>query len=553
MVDHNLNGNHRLRNRCLSVWLAVSVLLSVAIHTGGCSSPTDTPPVEPPPPPTVVAPPVEEKPDPTVVWSELLGRALAHFQADELDEAEQLINELANVYQDPNSPSEQQRSELDDLKEQLVMRRNVLKAKQREEDLAAAKELMKLGKLTEAAQKLNKVTAFSPTAEQREAVRVIGEEIERQRRARRDLQFWIGMLGTERRKDIIAAQNNLRSNANVALGMLLEASENIDKPILAANSLETLRLLNQPEIALPAMIAVLRRSEQQQVWPAAIREIARTGRPGAGKPLLELALSTELAEQRVAALTALSQVVDPPNDTVLAVLPLLQDDGPALAPALRAAHHALRVHGQFDLPARRGFEDVLTPEQEAQLAQLPGRLTQLIEMPADDEVAAEVVHAAKVLAYATRQLTPQPLSDVQIHYVQAEATDGPAAAVLDGVWNSVDLTTMWRHPVAERSTITLDLGQSRTVMGVRIWNFNEASGAQRGWKEVDIIVSDSPTEMDPIANGDVPTAPGAAETPDYSTLVPVPFARGRYVRLEAKQLWTTDSHTGLSEIQVLGF
>jgi hypothetical protein len=90
-------------------------------------------------------------------------------------------------------------------------------------------------------------------------------------------------------------------------------------------------------------------------------------------------------------------------------------------------------------------------------------------------------------------------------------------------------------------------------VGVRIWNFNEASGGRRGWKEVDIIVSDSPTEMDPVANGDVPMAPGAAETPDYSTLVPVPFARGRYVRLQAKQLWASDSHTGLSEVQVLGF
>jgi hypothetical protein len=529
-------------------------MLLVTVHTGGCSPSSDTPPVEPPPPQTVVAPPVEEKPDPAVRWSELLGKAMAHLQADELDEAEQLIDELANVYEDPKSLSEQQQRELDDLKKQLAQRRDVLKAEQREENLAEAKELMNLGKFTEATQKLNEVTAYSPTAEQREAVRAITEEIERRLRARRDLQFWVRMLGTERRKDIMAAQSNLRKNPEVALGMLIEASENIDKPILAANSLEALRLLNRPEITLPAMIAVLRRSEQQQVWPAAIREIVRTGRPGAGKPLLELAQSSGLAEQRSAALTALSQVVDPPSDTVLAVLPLLEDDGPALAPSLRAAYHALHVHGQFDLPARRGFDAPLTPEQEEQLAQLPGRLTQLMEMPATDEVAAEVVHGAKVLAYATRQLTPQPLSDVQIHYVQAEATDGPAAAVLDGVWNSVDLKTMWRHPVNGRSTITLDLGQSRTVVGVRIWNFNEASKAQRGWKEVDIIVSDSATEItDPISSGHVPIAPGAAETPDYSTLVPVPFARGRYVRLQAKQLWTSDSHTGLSEVKVLGF
>ena len=120
----------------------------------------------------MVAPPVEKKPDPAVVWSELLGKASAHLQADELDETEQLIDELANVYEDPNSSSEQQQSELDDLKKQLVKRRNALKAQQREENLAEAKELMNLGKYTEATEKLNKVTAYSPTAEQREVVRV---------------------------------------------------------------------------------------------------------------------------------------------------------------------------------------------------------------------------------------------------------------------------------------------------------------------------------------------------------------------------------------------
>jgi hypothetical protein len=217
-------------------------------------------------------------------------------------------------------------------------------------------------------------------------------------------------------------------------------------------------------------------------------------------------------------------------------------------------YHAIRVHRQYDLPARRGFDHVLTPEQQQRLAQFPERLAQLLERPAEDEAAAVVVQAAKVLACATRQLAPPSLGDVQLHYAPAEAPDGPAAAVLDGVWNSVDLETMWRHPVAQPSTITLDLGQTRTVAGVRIWNFNQASGAERGWKAVDIRVSDSPTEIiDPIAKGHVPQAPGAADTPDYSTTVPVPFARGRYVRLRAAELWKSDGYTGLSEVQVLGF
>ncbi|MDA1229501.1 MAG: discoidin domain-containing protein [Planctomycetota bacterium] len=174
-------------------------------------------------------------------------------------------------------------------------------------------------------------------------------------------------------------------------------------------------------------------------------------------------------------------------------------------------------------------------------------------MPADNEESAEVIQAAKVLACATRQLIPKPLENVQVQYAEAQEDDGPATAVLDGVWNSVDLNTMWRHPVARTSTILLDLGSARTVIGIRIWNFNQASGGQRGWREVDIFVSDSTTEADPVARGVVPPAPGAADTPDYSTLVPVPFTRGRYVRLQATKLWASDTHTGLSEIQVLGF
>jgi len=96
----------------------------------------------------------------------------------------------------------------------------------------------------------------------------IADQIESMRKARRDLQLWIQMLGTDRSKDVAAAQTNLLKKPDIALGMLLEAAESIDNPILAANALEALRLLNRPEVTAPAMLAVLRRTEQQQVWPA---------------------------------------------------------------------------------------------------------------------------------------------------------------------------------------------------------------------------------------------------------------------------------------------
>ncbi|MBP87721.1 MAG: hypothetical protein CMJ64_13525 [Planctomycetaceae bacterium] len=541
--------NMNTRNWHVSVLLSAVILALVAVHSTGCSKSNEIDEASPEEATVVIAAPVEEMPDPEADWNELSEKASAHLAADELDEAEQCIAEIAKVYEDPILPSEEQQAELAELKKLLADKRNILAMNQREENLVEAERLMDRGKFTEALNKLREVKAVSPTPEQRKRVNAIAGQIESLRRARRDLQLWMQMLGTEKRADIATAQTNLLKKPKIALGMLLEASEDVEKPILAANALGTLRLLNQPDIAAPAMIAVLWRTEQQQVWPAAIRELGRMQRLGAGEPLLELALSAELAEQRVAALTALSQAPDPPNHTLVAMLPFLQQDGPELVPALRAAYQTVHRHKQYDLQARLGLDAALTAGQEQQLSH---RLASLIALPVNEDTT-EVIQAAKVLAYATRQLTPQPLENVQVRYAEAQADDGPATAVLDGVWNAVDLNTMWRHPVANTSTIVLDLGLARTVIAIRIWNFNQASGAQRGWREVDIFVSDSATEADSVARGIVPRAPGAADTPDYSTLVPVPFARGRYVRLQAKKLWASDTHTGLSEIQVLGF
>jgi hypothetical protein len=540
-----------IRNRHLSVLLSSAILALVAVHSTGCSKSNKIDEAIPEKVTAVVIePPVEKIPDPEADWNKLVEKASDHLAADELDEAQQCLVDAASVYADPLLPSEEQQAELARLKTLLADKRNILAMNQREEWLVDAEKLMDRGKFTEALNKLSEVKAVSPTPEQQKRVAAISGQIDSLRRSRRDLQLWMRMLGSEKREDIATAQTNLLKQPKIALGMLLEASEDIENPILAANALSSLRFLNQAEITGPAMIAVLGRTEQQQVWPAAIRELGRMQRIRAGKPLLELALSAKLAEQRVAALTALSQVIDPPNHTLVAMLPLLQQDGPELVPALRAAYQAVQTHKQYDLQARLGLDAALTGEQEQQLAQ---RLGSLIEMPADNEERAEVIQAAKVLAYATRQLIPQPLENVQVQYAEAQEDDGPATAVLDGVWNSVDLNTMWRHPVAKTSTILLDLGSARTVVGIRIWNFNQVTGAHRGWREVDIFVSDSTTEADPVARGVVPPAPGAADTPDYSTLVPVPFARGRYVRLQATELWASDTHTGLSEIQVLGF
>ena len=113
---------------------------------------------------------------------------------------------------------------------------------------------------------------------------------------------------------------------------------------------------------------------------------------------------------------------------------------------------------------------------------------------------------------------------------------------------------MWTHPIDKRAWVTFDLGERRTVVGVRIWNLNEIGAAHRGWKEVAIYVGNAllPATV-PAVTATVQRAPGIAKPPDYSTFVPVPLVRGRYVRLQMISPWQQDSHAGLTKVQIMGF
>jgi hypothetical protein len=92
------------------------------------------------------------------------------------------------------------------------------------------------------------------------------------------------------------------------------------------------------------------------------------------------------------------------------------------------------------------------------------------------------------------------------------------------------------------------------VVGVRIWNLNTPQDYQGGWKHMVVYVGSDAAELTSrIAWGIVPQAPGTKDAPDYSTTIPVNFARGRYVRLAAESLWSKRQTTGLTEVQVLGF
>lgn len=470
--------------------------------------------------------------------------------AGKLDEAQRALKTLSKVNGAAQLTAEQL-SELQAFEMSLAQQRRAHLEGQRVENLVRAAKALDFAQFEVATRCLEDVLAHNPTPDQQTKARALTDEIERRRRAKRDLQAYLNMLGASGRREVEAAQFELIKDPDAALSILAEITLRTDKPTLVKNALETLGMLDRPERALPIMAEMLKRNNQQAFWPDAMREIARVGKAGAGATLLEVAASAGPVESRLAALEALTQIVDPPARTLVALLPLLAADGPMLRQALAAAARAVALNGQADVAARRGLDFDLTPAQEEQLEKLPDRLAAIVK--AAGATASDVAYAAQTLQMALRLTAPVPLTGVKLHLVEADSPEGPAAAALDGVWNSVDPKTIWRHPVEKRSSITLDLGQERLVAAVKLWNFNEPSGATRGWKEYEVYVGNSPSETIPVAKGIVPMAPGAADTPDYGSLLPLPMVRGRYVRLQATSLWLPNTYTGLSEVQVLGF
>jgi hypothetical protein len=356
------------------------------------------------------------------------------------------------------------------------------------------------------------------------------------------------LLASKNRADFRAAQNALLEEPEAAIPLLLAALRETGDRQRTVNVLETLRQLRKPAVTLPAIVGVLQRPEQRDCWPETVDTLSRISEEGAGPMLLALFAASQDAEQRAAALTALSRVPDPPENTFLTLLPGLTQDGPELNSLLLCAAQAARRHGQTDLTAMHGFGANVTEEQMRQLSSLPARL-EVLRNVAD----AETARAARVLSLALGEVTPEPLPGVQVLNVSNEYPEGPGRAAVDGVWNSTDLKTMWYHPVPGESQIVLDLGEERTVTGVVIWNFNQSGGQFRGWKRAEVYVSPTPTALTPIADGIVPMAPGVNEPADYGTFIGVPCVTGRFVKLKAKELWNVNSYTGLAEVQVLGF
>lgn len=511
-------------------------------------------------PPGSTGQPVVSKPAERPAWLSPLESAERLLDNGALDRvAEQLeVAEKSLVEATDSKQVAEARIQLKELKMQLASaheaeleRQAEEKQQRRAERLVEATELSKSGKLDEATRALEDVLSMTPTAAQRDTVRKLKDGIETHRAARRRLGSWMKMLGSKTRSEVRAAQNQLRRDPDTAIPLLIEAVRNSEKPVLVKNTLEMLRRLRRPEIAIPELVGVLERTGQQANWPDAVRELSQLRDPGAGPLLLKLLNNAKPPEQRAAALAALSKIPDPPPETLLVLLPVLHTDGAALEPALHAAHTAMTRHGQQDLVALRGLPGDVGSESRQLLARLPERLKQLAALTGEQQAA--VAMAARGLAVVIGAIEPAPLKNVKVVSAVAEAEEGPAAAVLDGKWTSTEPATMWRHPLSKPGAIILDLGSERTVSAVRVWNFNQQGGAHRGWKQVDVFVSNSRSDLTPEISGVVPPAPGADDTPDFSTVFPVAQVRGRYVILKARSLWQNDAYSGLSEIQVIGY
>ncbi|HUE72413.1 MAG TPA: hypothetical protein VMP01_16125 [Pirellulaceae bacterium] len=539
------------------------VLLAALAALAGCESqPTAIKPASPakkvsaPPKKArqTVARPVAEPMAPQAAdvgdWRERVARAEAALAAGKLDEAQRALASLDELDLTESPPTAEQERQRQDLELKLAAARRAALDRKREANLAAAQHALDEGRFIDALRLAADVVNSDPLPPQQERAAAVRVEVRRRQQVRKAWQPYLQLLASSSRRDLETVQAELRKDPDVAVALLAELSQRSDQPAMAAGALETLGVLDRPQQALPLLVAVLSRDSQRELWEAAKRQIVQLRQPGAGQSMLALALADAPVEQRLAALDTLSQVIDPPPETLVKLLPLLHGDGPLLRRALAAAAHSASVHGQYDLAVNRAVIGELTTAQDELLAKLPARLAALSAAP--EGSAQDVALAAQALTVTLRLAMPQPLAVVKVQ-ASADAPEAPAAALIDGIWDSADLKTMWRHPAEQPGVITLDLGQERTIVCVKLWNINEPGGTNRGWKEAEISIGKTDAELTSVARGIVPPAPGAAGMPDYGTLISVPCVRGRYVRLQAASLWQPGGPSGLAEVQVLGF
>jgi len=526
-------------------------LLCITVFLTGCSSDedvnVDTPtsetqpdtskPATPPPPP---------EPTPTEKWEKLAAAIEKQIEEQKLEDAATSIAGFNEIFADDKA-SDEQTARRDEFKGQIEAIKSELSAELRLQKMDEANQLIKTGKYDAALLALDEVLANSPTDEERVATNDSREQIEKLRKARRSLGASLKLLKLKSRSSVNSAYTQLRREPEAALPLLVEASQSTEDSILVANALTLLTRFKQPDVAIPAILGVLSNAAQKANWNDAVAQIEKVQVPGLGDDLLALIQKSDSADQRVAVLSALALVSDPPQHTFAELAPRLLQDSPDLPQTLSAAENAIRRHNQQDFVALYGV--TRTTELQEIVSKLPQRITDLLGRK-DDKALHE---AAMRFAIVSRQLTVPPIEDVKIVGKVKSYEEGPAENILDGEWKSTDLKTMFYQRLADSPTILLDLGSEKTVAGVRIWNFNQPRYTYRGWKNVEVYVSKTQSSLNPTVVGVVAKAPGVEATVDYSTTIPVGLVKGRYVKLKATSVWYESSYRGLAEVQVLGF
>lgn len=480
-------------------------------------------------------------------FDHMVAAVQSEIDSGNLDIAHERLAELRSLLGD--APTEEQLDKLRPVEKQLSERRDAMRREERTKLLAAAGTAFDNGDWDESLKQIDAVAALAPGEAERETLNALRSSIDQAMKAQLRLGTWIKMLGSGNSAEVKTAQTQLLEEPEASLPLVRQAIRG-DDPVTTRNAMEFLRKLRKPEVALPIMVSILKDPTQQASWEIAGKEIIRQEQPGAGAQLLQLVLTSTVPEQRAAATTALANIVDPPEATALSLLPILFRDGPELSGTISACTHSVLIHHQHDLLEWLAVNESNSELQAQQLSQISERLRELQSLP-DDQKATS--NAARQLAMALRLITCEPIQGVQI--LDATPTDPSvkSAALLDGVWNTIDPTTMWWTPVSQNGFVVFDLGTSKTVTGIRIWNFNESGAGYRGWKDVEVYVSDTQTALRPVSQGILLPAPGIADPLDYSQVIPVSFIQGRYVKVACREYLAQSSHAGLTEIQILGY
>lgn len=474
----------------------------------------------------------------------------AATESGDWDTAEQATTALqALVEQQPAGPEHDEfQAKLDQFATQIRVGREAAQAEMRRAKLSQAQQQIASGRLDDAQQSLRDVLTHGPTDEQRAAAQTMTTELERIRQARRQLKSWLAMLSSPEQREVEAAQSQLLQDPDTAAGMILESLRAAKDEGHVRVYLTTLRQLDRPDVVMPTLLELLSDPAKKPLWPLVAADLATLAGPAAGPALLKLAVESSDEAQQLAALEALATNSTPPSEAVFLLVPQLGRASPALqASILRVIGRAAAVHDFHDWEAQRNWPASLAPEARVALQGFPEWLAERVKSAPGTASAVEAQRVRVILGWEFGA----PVAGLKVERAEAETPESPATALVDGVWNSVDPKTMWRHPLDRRGVVLLDLGASRVVTAVRIWNWNEPGGGQRGWKEVEVFVSDNPAELEPLATSTLLPAPGAADAPDFGCLIKLPAPTGRYVRLQAKSTWTTDNYSGLAEVQVL--